>query len=158
MLQECINFEIKIADKICNFISLYRSPSQSKDEFESFADNLELNLDSIIYRNPYLIVVLGDINAQTKGYPLGKSTYECIRIGGITSQFGLEQLIHEPTHIIGERFSCIDLIFAFQPNLVVESDIQSSLHQNCHYQIPTNYQVVFPPPYESEVWHFKNKY
>ena len=39
-LQECINFEIKIADKICNFISLYRSPSQSKDEFESFADNL----------------------------------------------------------------------------------------------------------------------
>ena len=40
LLQECINFEIKIADKICNFISLYRSPSQSKDEFESFADNL----------------------------------------------------------------------------------------------------------------------
>ena len=31
LLQECINFEIKIADKICNFISLYRSPSQSKD-------------------------------------------------------------------------------------------------------------------------------
>ena len=63
LLQECINFEIKIADKTCNFISLYRSPSQSKDEFESFADNLELNLDSIALRNPYLIVVLGDFNA-----------------------------------------------------------------------------------------------
>ena len=73
LLQECINFEIKIADKTCNFISLYRSPSQSKDEFESFADNLELNLDSIALRNPYLIVVLGDFNAQTKGwYHLGK--------------------------------------------------------------------------------------
>ena len=63
LLQECINFEIKIADKICNFISLYRSANQSKDEFESFADNLELNLDSIVHRKPYLIVVLGDFNA-----------------------------------------------------------------------------------------------
>ena len=33
LLHKCINFEIKIADKTWNFISLYRSPSQSKDEF-----------------------------------------------------------------------------------------------------------------------------
>ena len=73
LLQECINFEIKIADKICNFISLYRSPSQSKDEFEFFTDNLELNVHSIALRNPLLIVVLGDFNAHTKGwYPLDK--------------------------------------------------------------------------------------
>ena len=146
-MQECINFEIKIADKICNFISLYRSPSQSKDEFESFADNLELNVDSIALRNPYLIVVLGDFNAQTKGwYSLGKTTYADTRIDGIASQFGLEQLIHEPTHIFGERFSCIDLIFASQPNLMVESGVQSSLHQNCHHQIVFarfNLKVVF---------------
>ena len=51
LLQEFIDFEIKIADKTCNFISLYRSLSQSKDEFGSFADNLELNLDSIALRN-----------------------------------------------------------------------------------------------------------
>ena len=67
LLQECINFEIKIADKTCNFISLYRSSSQPKDEFESFADNLELNLGSIALRSPYLVVVTGDFNAQTKG-------------------------------------------------------------------------------------------
>ena len=90
MLPECINFEIKIADKICNFISLYRSPSQSKYEFESFTDKLELNLDSVVHRNSYLIVVLGDFNVQTKGwYALGKTTYEGTRIDGITSQFGL---------------------------------------------------------------------
>ena len=47
-----INFEIKISGKTCNFTSLYRSPSQSKDEFESFAENLELILDSIALRNP----------------------------------------------------------------------------------------------------------
>ena len=38
-LQECINFEAKIANKTCNFVSLYRSPSQTKDEFEYFIKN-----------------------------------------------------------------------------------------------------------------------
>ena len=58
-----------------------RSLSQSKDEFESFADNFELNIDSIALRNPHLIVGLGELNAQTKGcYPLGKTTYEGTRI------------------------------------------------------------------------------
>ena len=86
LLQECINFEIKIAGKKCNFISLYRSPSQFKDEFEWFADNLELNFDSIAFRNPCLIVAFGDFNAETKGwYPLGKTTYEGTRIDSITS-------------------------------------------------------------------------
>ena len=50
-LQECINFEIKIKDKLCNFISLYRSPNQSQDDFESFINNLEYNLDSVMVNN-----------------------------------------------------------------------------------------------------------
>ena len=65
----------------------------------------------------------------------GKTTYKGTKIDGITSQFGLEQLIHEPNHISGERSSCIDLIFASRRNLVVESGVKSSLHQNCHHQI-----------------------
>ena len=43
-MQECINFEVKIGKKLCNFVALYRSPSQSQDEFETLAKNLELNL------------------------------------------------------------------------------------------------------------------
>ena len=101
---------------------LYRSSSQSKDELESFADNLQLNLDSVA-------LLIGDFIAQTKElYPLGKTTHEGTRIDGFTSHFGLKQLIHEPTRIIGDRSSCIDLIFASQPNLVLESGVQSSLH------------------------------
>ena len=64
-----------------------------------------------------MIVGRGDFNAQTKGwYLLGKTTYKGTGIDGITSQLGLEELIHEPTHIVGESSSCIDLIFASQPN------------------------------------------
>ena len=51
--------------------------------------------------------------------PLGKKTCEGTRIDGIITQFGLEKMIDNPTNILGERPSCIDLIFASQPNLVL---------------------------------------
>ena len=57
-LQECINFEMKIGDKLCHFVALYRSPSQSQDECEKFAKNLELNLDTISANNLFLTVFL----------------------------------------------------------------------------------------------------
>ena len=55
---------MRICDKVCNFISLYRSPNQSLEEFETFADNLELNLDIIVKKIPVLIVLLGELNAK----------------------------------------------------------------------------------------------
>ena len=57
------------------------------------------------------------------------------------SEFGLEQPIHKPTHITAERSSCMDLIFAPQSILVVESGVKSSMHQKL--SSPNNVQVVF---------------
>ena len=45
-LSECVEFELTLSDKLCNFIALYRSPSQSQYPFEFFKENLELNLES----------------------------------------------------------------------------------------------------------------
>ena len=44
-LHKCLRFELQIGDKICNFVALYKSPSQSKDDFETFADNFEMTLE-----------------------------------------------------------------------------------------------------------------
>ena len=63
-LNECINFAIKLEDKICNFVSLYRSPNQSEDDFENFYDNFELTLDAVLPTNPFLIHSIGDFNAK----------------------------------------------------------------------------------------------
>ena len=66
------------------------------------------------------------------------------------SQFSLKQLIQEPTHILNDSLSCIDLIFTSQPDLVMESGVHSSLHQNCHHQLiyaKVNLKVSYPPPY-----------
>ena len=51
-----------IGGKLCRFVSLYRSPNQSQDDFESFANNFELNIDTVTANNPFLTVILGDFN------------------------------------------------------------------------------------------------
>ena len=122
---------MKIWEKLSNFIVFYRLPSQSQDDFETFLKNFELNLDTILANNSFLTVVLGDFNVGCKS---DKTSYEGSKIKGITSQFGLQQLIIEPTHHTRNSSSCIDLI-VWQANLVMESSVHSSLRGNCHHQI-----------------------
>ena len=69
-LQECINFEIKIGDKVYNFFSLYRSPSQTLEDFKTFRRNCELDLENIVQRNPFLVVAIGDFNAKSGKCPV----------------------------------------------------------------------------------------
>ena len=149
-LQECINFEIKIKGKLCNFISLYRSPNQCQDDFESFVNNIEYNLDSVMVNDPFLTVILGDFNARSSlWYNNDITTYEGSKTDGSTSQFVLQQIIKEPTHFIGDSSSCIDLVFKTQPNLIMESGVHSSLNANCHHHktFPKfNLKIHYPPP------------
>ena len=44
---------MKIGEKLCNFVALYHSISQSQDKFEAFEKNLELNLDTVSVNNPF---------------------------------------------------------------------------------------------------------
>ena len=105
-----------------------------KDDFESFTNNFELNIDTPTANNTFLTVFLGDFHAKSNLWFKGdKTTYEGSKIDGITSTFGLQQIINEPTHITGDSSCCIDLILTSQPNLVIESGMHSSLHPNRHH-------------------------
>ena len=79
---------MRIGDKVCNFISLHRPPNQSLEELERFADNLELNLDTVAKSIPFLIVRLGDLNIKLgKWYKNDSTSYEVTKIYSITLQF-----------------------------------------------------------------------
>ena len=68
----------------------------------------------------------------------------------------MQQLIKEPTHILTESSLCIDLLFTSQPNLVIESGVNSSLRQICNHQIiytQVILKVCYTPPYGRETWH-----
>ena len=47
-LNECIIFEINVGKKLYSFISLYRSPSQSSNELETFLNNLQLTIELVV--------------------------------------------------------------------------------------------------------------
>ena len=109
-LQVCITFEIRIGIKCRKFICLYRSSSQTNDEFESFPKNFELSLDKIHEDNPFIISVLGDFNVKSTNWCKNDITsHEGFMIDAVTSNYGLQQLILEPTHIFNLSSSCINL-------------------------------------------------
>ena len=79
---------MRIADKVCIFISRYRSTNQSIEEFVAFSDNLKLNLDEVAKKRLFLIVTLVDLNAElSKCYENDSTSYEDNKIDDITSQF-----------------------------------------------------------------------
>ena len=101
---------IKLGDKICNFVSFYRSSNQSEDHFEDFFNNFELTLEALLPANPFLIIAIGHFNAKSKNWYTGDTkTFEGYKIEALTSQFGLQQIINEPTHIQGKSASCIKI-------------------------------------------------
>ena len=148
-----------VGDKLCNFIALYRSPSQSQDLFESFKENLELNLQSAVQNNPFLVVLLSNFNEKSSSWCNNDiTTTEGKAIENISSQIGLHHMINEPTHILESSSSCIDLIFISQPNLITESGVHPSLHLNSHHQIifvKFNLEIHYPPPYFRDIWHYE---
>ena len=73
-----------------------------------------------------MTVVLGGFNAKYNNWCKADVTsLEGSKIDTITSSYGLNQLIQEPTHILNLSSSCTELIFTSQPSLVMESGIHS---------------------------------
>ena len=63
------------------------------------------------------MILLGDFNAKSKSWSMNDTTAEEGTIlENVTSLFGLNQLISDPTHILQHSSSCIDFIFVNQPN------------------------------------------
>ena len=159
-LNESVRFELMVGDKLCNFIALYRSPSQLQDQFESFIENLRLNLESAMQNNTFFVVLLGDFNAKSSNWCKNdKSTSESKAVENISSNFGIHQRFNEPTQILEYSSSCIDLIFTSQPNFITESVIHPSLCPNFHHPIifeKFNLEILFPPPYFHNFWHYQD--
>ena len=87
-LNGCINSEVNIAIKICRFIHLYRSFSQTQDKFQIFRSNLELNLDSLSSCNPFLTIMIDDVNAKSEQWcEIDKTSSEGSQLQLLTSNF-----------------------------------------------------------------------
>ena len=105
------------------------------------------------------MILLGDFNAKSKSWSVNvTTTEEGTILENLTSLYRMRQLMSAPTHILQHSSSCIDLIFINQPNLVIDSGIHPSLHQNCHHQVifcKINFKIEYPPPYARKVWDYR---
>ena len=84
---------------------------------------------------------------------------EGTQVDSLTTSYGLSQITSDPTHILPNSSSCIDLIFKNQPNLVTERGVYPSLHPKCQHQTvfaKLNLKVDYPPLYERLIWDYKN--
>ena len=63
-LHECIVCELTIQNKKEYVAVMYRSPSQSSIEFESFLSGFEDMLSSVIFSKSQFTLILGDFNAR----------------------------------------------------------------------------------------------
>ena len=53
----------------------------------------------------------------------------------------------------------LNLVFASQPNSIVDSETHYLLHPNCHHQIiypKFSLKIHYPRLYTREVWHHKD--
>ena len=55
---------------------------------------------------------------------VGKMIFLCLKV--LTSSYRLSQIIFDPTHILSNSSSCIDVIFTNQANVVTETGVYLS--------------------------------
>ena len=86
VLSECIVLELLHQQKKFIFSSLYRSPSQTADEFQQFLDNLERDMQNISHIDPFSMTLIGDFNARsTNWWKEDKTSHEGFQIDSLMS-------------------------------------------------------------------------
>ena len=149
ILDECIISELtfgrkKVFRKKGFFVAVYRSPSQNAESFYSLLEKLERIIQNLKDKRPHCIILTGDFNCRSDGWWVededededeDEVTTEVTKLSELCDSYWLNQLIKEPTYILGNSFSCIDLIITDQPNVFVDSCVHSPLYAESHQQI-----------------------
>ena len=119
-LSHCLVTEIRVGKNASS-----RSRCQSCDKFDTFYSNFDLFLSNMNDLNPASLIVVSDLNARnSKWWSSDKQNFEVGAIHSSTTSAGYTQLTDQPTHIISNSFSCIDVVFASNPNGIYNSSVE----------------------------------
>lgn len=100
------------------------SLSQTDDEFDEILRSFENVIDNISQSIQYFVLITGDINAPSSSWWENNiNNFEGINMENLTSSDGLKQLISKLTYPLPTSSSCVDLIFANHPNMVMNGGV-----------------------------------
>ena len=158
-LDQCIVSEVTFRNKNKGrVISLYRSPSQTPDQFDNFLQLFEELLQDIFKLKSSFVLITGDVNCRNSSWYIGDPvTPQGAPVEALRSFYGLNQLIKTPTHLLQNSATCIDLVITNQAHLVMESGVHSSVNSTYHHEIvfaKLNLKVEYPPPNERVFWDY----
>ena len=160
-LNECIVTEITVSNERCFLTCFYKSPNQNQEQIESFCKNLIDVPSGINNQQPICSIVVGDINAKlskcwqsNKDNKAGQDTYT------FTTTSGYTQMIGQPTNILNDKSSCINLLFTTNNSkMLCNVGVKQIFYNKCHHNIlydSVNPNILPPPLYYKEVWDCKS--
>ena len=158
ILDEYLVCELRAGNKRLFFTVIYRSPSQTVDQFSVFKQKWEETIVNINNCSPFISLYVGDFNARNSDWWANDiRNTQGIEIADLATQYGLSQIIDKPTHILPNSASCNDLIFTCEPNFIVDSSVHPSLFPRCHHQLiyaKIKFKMYYPPTYTRRMWDF----
>ena len=98
-LKECLNFEVSINSESCDVVSMYRSASQTSNDFNLFTTNLEKLVVSISSSNPHFTLIIEDFIAKSSilSYNDTKNA-DGAQLHYLALLYCMKQVITERTH------------------------------------------------------------
>ena len=131
--------------------------SQASDKFNSFISNLEKLLINITSWDPHSMILIGEFNAKSKSLSANEQQQKKVQYWKtwlLCMEWNTWYL-----HILQHSSSYTNLNFVNHLNLVIDSGIHPSLHQNCCHQVifcKFYLEIKYLSPYAHEVWNYGN--
>ena len=137
-------------------------------EFDVYASVLKNNIYILekLLRNTHILSINSGKtftescnNPVSKWCPNDKDSKAWQDTDTFTTTSGYTQMTGQPTHIINDKSSYIDLLFTTNSKLLCDVGVEQTIYNKCHDNIiyrSLNLNIPLPPPYYREVWDYKN--
>ena len=148
---ECIWVDLFLNHKHILVGTFYRPPGSTAQYFDLIEESIQLAVDTNIND----IIITGDFNFDL----LKPATNRFI--SSLCHQFGLQQIIEEPTHFTENSSSLIDIFLVSNVSSIISSCVcDPYLNQNVRYHCPVlsvfNFQKPRFKTFERKVWRYDN--
>ena len=114
----------------------YSSPSQNREQFQSFCDSFDILVTNINNLNLKIWIITADLHGNcSKWYFSDTNDNIGKKLDIIKLTAGFTQIIEKTAYYKNYSPSLIDPIFACNPSITVDSGMEKALCSSCHHDI-----------------------